>query len=176
MSNITLRRAGRADAEAVIGLIVALAEFENLPPPDAGARARLIEHGFGDSPQFEVLLAEAEGASGPVGYALLLQTYSTFLAQPTLYLEDVFVLPEYRKRGIGKALLRLAVRTAFERGCGRMEWTCLDWNTNAQALYERMGARRLPEWYLYRMTRDAMAQMLEDGKMEDGKIGGDEDV
>ena len=160
MSNITLRHAGRADSEAVIGLIVALAEFENLPPPDADARARLVEHGFGDSPQFEVLLAEVDGAPGPVGYALLLQTYSTFLAQPTLFLEDVFVLPEYRKRGIGKALLREGVRIAFARGCGRMEWTCLDWNTNAQALYERMGARRMKEWYLYRMTRDAMARML----------------
>ena len=163
MSNITLRRAGRADAEAVLGLIIALAEFEDLPPPDTGAQARLIEHGFGDVPKFEVMLAEVEGAVGPVGYALLLQTYSTFLAQPTLYLEDVFVLPEYRKRGIGKALLRHCVRTAFERGCGRMEWTCLDWNTNAQALYERMGARRMKEWYLYRMTRDAMARMLDEG-------------
>lgn len=165
MSNITLRRAERADAEAVIGLIVALAEFENLPPPNDEARARLIEHGFGDNPKFEVMLAEVEGAPGPVGYALLLQTYSTFLAQPSLYLEDVFVLPEYRKRGIGKALLRHCVRTAFERGCGRMEWTCLDWNTNAQALYERMGARRMKEWYLYRMTRDAMARMLEEGNV-----------
>jgi len=164
MRNITLRRAERADAEAVIGLIVALAEFEDLPPPDEEARARLIEHGFGDEPKFEVLLAEVEGAPGPVGYALLLQTYSTFLAQPSLYLEDVFVLPEYRKRGIGKALLRLGVRTAFERGCGRMEWTCLDWNTNAQAQYERMGARRLSEWYLYRMTREAMARMLEENE------------
>lgn len=164
MSDITLRHAGRADAEAVIGLIVALAEFENLPPPDAEAQARLVEHGFGDLPQFEVLLAEVDGAPDPVGYALLLQTYSTFLAQPTLYLEDVFVLPEHRHRGIGKALLREGVRTAWERGCGRMEWTCLDWNTNAQALYERMGARRLSEWYLYRMTRDSMARMLgEDG-------------
>lgn len=163
MSNITLRRAERADAEAVIGLIVALAEFEDLPPPDEEARARLIAHGFGDSPKFEVMLAEVEGAPGPVGYALLLQTYSTFLAQPSLYLEDVFVLPEHRKRGIGKALLRRCVQTAFERGCGRMEWTCLDWNTNAQALYERMGARRMKEWYLYRMTRDAMAQMLAEG-------------
>ena len=163
MSNITLRRAGRADAEAVLGLIIALAEFEDLPPPDAGAQARLIEHGFGDVPKFEVMLAEVDGAVGPVGYALLLQTYSTFLAQPTLYLEDVFVLSEYRKRGIGKALLRHCVRTAFERGCGRMEWTCLDWNTNAQALYERMGARRMKEWYLYRMTRDAMARMLDEG-------------
>lgn len=169
MSHTTLRRAGRADAEAVIGLIVALAEFENLPPPDAGARARLVEHGFGDDPRFEVVLAEVAGAPAPVGYALLLQTYSTFLAQPSLYLEDVFVLPEYRKRGIGTALLRHGVRLAFERGCGRMEWTCLDWNTNAQAMYEHMGARRMREWYLYRMTRDAMARMLE----EDTIVGKD---
>ncbi len=160
MTNITLRRAERADADAVIGLIIALAEFENLPPPDAAAQARLIEHGFGDTPQFEVMLAEVEGAPGPVGYALLLQTYSTFLAQPSLYLEDVFVLPEYRKQGIGTALLRHCVQTAHERGCGRMEWTCLDWNTSAQALYDRLGARRMKEWFLYRMTRPAMEKML----------------
>ena len=115
MTNITLRRAERADADAVIGLIIALAEFEDLPPPDAGAQARLIEHGFGDAPKFEVMLAEVEGAPGPVGYALLLQTYSTFLAQPSLYLEDVFVLPEHRKQGIGTALLRFCVQTAHER-------------------------------------------------------------
>ncbi len=161
MTNITLRRAERGDAEAVIGLIVALAEFENLPPPDEAARARLVEHGFGDAPKFEVMLAEVNDAPGPVGYALLLQTYSTFLAAPSLYLEDVFVLPDYRKRGIGTALLRFCVQTASERGCGRMEWTCLDWNTNAQAMYERMGARRMKEWFLYRMTRPAMAALLE---------------
>lgn len=161
MSNTTIRRAGRADAEAVIGLIVALAEFENLPPPDSEAQARLREHGFGDQPKFEVLLAETEGATGPVGYALLFPTYSTFLAKPSLYLEDVFVLPDYRRRGIGKALLRECARAAHEGGYGRLEWTCLDWNTNAQAVYKRMGARQMKEWYLYRMTRDAMQQMLE---------------
>ena len=160
MTNISLRRAERADADAVIGLIIALADFENLPPPDDAAQARLLEHGFGDAPKFEVMLAEVEGAPGPVGYALLLQTYSTFLAQPSLYLEDVFVLPDYRRQGIGKALLRHCVQTALERGCGRLEWTCLDWNTNAQALYERMGARRMNEWLLYRMTRPAMETML----------------
>ena len=160
MSSITLRRAGRADAEAVIGLILALAKFENLPPPDADAQARLVTHGFGDTPHFEVLLAEVEGAPGPVGYALLFPTYSTFLAQPTLYLEDLFVLPDFRRRGIGKALLREGVRLAFERGCGRMEWTCLDWNTSAQEVYDRLGAHRLSEWYVYRMTRDVMARML----------------
>ena len=157
----TIRRAGRADAVAVIGLIVALAQFENLPPPDEEAQARLREHGFGDSPKFEVLLAEVEGGPGPVGYALLFPTYSTFLAQPSLYLEDVFVLPDYRRRGIGKALLRRCVQSARDGGYGRLEWTCLDWNTNAQAVYKRMGARQMKEWYLYRMTRDAMQALLE---------------
>ena len=161
MSKITLRRAERADAEAVIGLIIALAGFEELPPPDAGAQARLREHGFGENPKFEVILAELEDAPGPVGYALLFPTYSTFLAQPSLYLEDLFVLPEYRHRGIGQALLKHCGGLAQERGCGRMEWTCLDWNTNAQAVYERMGACRLNEWYLYRLTRDAMPRLLE---------------
>lgn len=160
MTNITLRRAERADAETVVGLIIALAEFENLPPPDAEAQARLMEHGFGDAPKFEVMLAEVEGAPGPVGYALLFPTYSTFLARPSLYLEDLFVLPEYRKRGIGSALVRYCVRSAQERGFGRLEWTCLDWNTSAQAMYEGMGARRLKEWFLYRMTQDAMQKMI----------------
>ncbi len=161
MSKINIRQAGPTDAEAVIGLIVALAGFEDLPPPDAEAQARLREHGFGANPKFEALLAEVDDSPGPVGYALLFPTYSTFLAQPSLYLEDLFVLPDYRGRGIGQALLRHCVRLAFERGCGRMEWTCLDWNANAQAVYERMGARRLNEWYLYRLTRDAMARLLE---------------
>ena len=160
MTNITLRRAEREDAETVIGLIIALAEFENLPPPDAEAQARLREDGFGDTPKFEVVLAEAEGAAGSVGYALLFPTYSTFLARPSLYLEDLFVLPEYRKRGIGKALLRHCVRAAHERGFGRLEWSCLDWNTNAQAMYESLGARRMKEWFLYRMTQEAMQKML----------------
>ena len=161
MTNITLRRAMREDAEIVIGLIIALAEFENLSPPDADAQVRLREDGFGDAPRFEVMLAEVEGVPSPVGYALLFPTYSTFLARPSLYLEDLFVLPEHRKRGIGKALLRYCVRIAHERSFGRLEWSCLDWNTNAQAMYESLGARRMKEWFLYRMTQEAMQTMLD---------------
>lgn len=155
---IVIRRAERTDAETLIGLITALAEFEHLPPPDADAQARLIEHGFGPAPKFEAYLAESDGV--PVGYAFLFETYSTFLARPTLYLEDLFVLPEYRRRGIGKALLRFCIALAHERGCGRMEWTCLDWNVNAQQVYEGLGAKRMAEWYLYRLTREAMAAHL----------------
>jgi GNAT superfamily N-acetyltransferase len=151
---VSIRRAQRADAPALLRLIVALAEFEKLPPPDTAAQERLIEHGFGERPKFEAWLAFGEGAETPVGYSIFFETYSTFLANPTLYLEDIFVLPNYRDRGIGSALLQHAIQIAHERGCGRMEWTCLDWNNKAQAVYERLGARHLSEWYLYRLTRE----------------------
>jgi GNAT superfamily N-acetyltransferase len=151
---VSIRRAQRADAPALLRLIVALAEFEKLTPPDAAAQERLIEHGFGERPKFEALLAFWEGAETPVGYSIFFETYSTFLANPTLYLEDIFVLPNYRNRGIGSALLQHAIQIAHERGCGRMEWTCLDWNNKAQAVYDRLGARHLSEWYLYRLTRE----------------------
>ena len=84
-------------------------------------------------------------------YAIFFETYSSFLARPGFYLEDLFVLPEYRGSGIGSALLQLCVRLASERHCGRMEWACLDWNTKAQCVYESMGARRLSEWFVYRL-------------------------
>ena len=105
METPIIRCAERADADSLLALITALADFEHLTPPDDEARARLIEHGFGDRPKFEAYLAEVQGAPGPVGYAFIFETYSTFLAKPTLYLEDLFVLPDYRKRGVGKALL-----------------------------------------------------------------------
>jgi GNAT superfamily N-acetyltransferase len=155
-----LRRATRVDAPALLELIVALAQFEKIPAPTAAEQQRLIEHGFGDRPRFEAWLAFWADVPKPVGYAVLLETYSTFRASPTLYLEDLFVLPPYRRRGIGSALLRHCIQTAHERGCERMEWTCLDWNKKAQAVYERIGARHLSDWYLYRLTRDGMEKLL----------------
>ena len=128
--SINIRRAGPEDADTLLELITALAEYEHLAPPDANARTRLIEHGFGQRPRFETYLAEIDGA--PVGYALVFETYSTFLARPSLYLEDLFVRPEARRRGAGTALLRHLAWEAVERGCGRMEWTVLDWNELAQ--------------------------------------------
>jgi len=153
---LTIRRADAHDADALLGLITALAHFEDLPPPDQSARERLIAHGFGERPKFEAFLAELPEASSPVGYALIFETYSTFLARPTLYLEDLFVLPDYRRRGIGKALLDYCIALARERGCGRMEWACLTWNTNAQAVYEGLGAQHMSGWMLYRLTGDAL--------------------
>jgi GNAT superfamily N-acetyltransferase len=156
---ISIRRAVREDGPALIKLIIALAEFEKLTPPDAEAQRRLLEDGFGERPRFETWLAFCPEVSEPVGYALVLETYSSFLARPSLYLEDIFVLPEHRGRGAGSALLRHCIRLAHERECGRVEWTCLDWNTKAQLFYDRLGARKLSEWYLYRLTRDSIERL-----------------
>lgn len=165
--SFTIRRAKRTDAPALLRLVCALAEFEKLDPPDAEAQQRLIEDTFGEKPRIESWLAFAEDHAEPVGYAIILETYSSFLARPTLYLEDVFVLPEFRKRGIGGAFLRHCVALAHERGCGRMEWTCLDWNTSAQCVYEqKLGAQRMSEWFLYRLTRPAMERYLGDSAAE----------
>jgi GNAT superfamily N-acetyltransferase len=169
-ASIQLRPATQADAAGLINLIIALANFEELAPPDEEAQKRLIEHAFGERKYFEPWLAFVEGHTEPVAYALIFTTYSSFLAKPTLYLEDLFVLPEYRKQGIGGALLRQVVQLADERGCGRVEWTALDWNVNAQQVYEqKVGARRMSEWYLYRMTQKEIAKYL--GKAEPDKQG-----
>ena len=160
MAPFTWRRATHADAEDLLELIIALADFEKLLPPDAEGRQRLIEHGFGERPKFESWLGFWHGVEKPVAYAVLFDAYSTFRAEPTLYLEDLFVLPEYRKRGIGAAFLRQCVRMAYDRGYGRMEWTCLDWNTRAQSFYDALGAQRLSEWYLYRLTREDMSKLV----------------
>ena len=156
-----LRAATPADAEGFIRLIVGLAEFEKLDPPDALAQARLLEDAVGEKPRFEAWLAFVDGEAEPVGYAIFLETYSSFLALPSIYIEDVFVLEAWRKRGIGGALLKKAVELAHERGCGRVEWTALDWNVNARQVYEqRLGAKHMNEWCLYRMTREEMGRYL----------------
>ncbi len=153
-SRFHLRPARPADAPAVIDLICALAEFEHLPPPDAAGQARLLEHGFGPKPRFETWVAEVPGQPNPVGYAIIFETYSTFEARPTIYIEDIFVLPQFRGLGIGTGFLKQCLSLAQERDCGRMEWTCLDWNRRAQCVYESLGAKPMKEWILYRLTRD----------------------
>ena len=166
-TTITIRRATPDDATAVIDLINALAKFEHLNGPAGDAHARFLEYGFGPSPKFECWLAEKpDEGSKAVGYVVIYNTFSTFLLKPGLYLEDVFVLPEYRRLGIGTLLLTHAIELAVERGCGRLEWACLDWNLNAQAVYDGIGARRMHDWLLYRMTQDTMAGYLHVGSSE----------
>jgi len=159
---IELRPLAREHVAAFCQLVIALAEFEKLPPPDEAAQARLIEDALGARPRIEVWLAFVNEDVEPSGYMILVETYSSFLALPTLYLEDLFVLPERRKGGVGGALLKKVVSLAHERNCGRVEWTALDWNVNAQQVYEqRIGAKRMSEWLLYRMTREDMQRLLD---------------
>jgi GNAT superfamily N-acetyltransferase len=149
-----IRPATAADVPAIVQLIRALSEYEKLSHQVVVDEARLREHLFGARPYAEVLLAEDAGRV--VGYALYFHSYSTFLGRPSLYLEDLFVLPDQRGRGHGKALLARLARLAVERDCGRFEWMVLDWNTPAIQFYEALGAALVPEWKLCRMTGDAL--------------------
>jgi GNAT superfamily N-acetyltransferase len=153
---LTIRKALPADGPVILSLIRALADFEKLDPPDEAAQQRLLADAFAERPRFDVFLAEIENR--PVGYAFIFETYSTFLARPTLYLEDLFVLPEYRQQRVGYALFRHCAAEAAHRGCGRMEWTVLDWNTNAINFYERQGANHMREWLHYRLDETGIAQ------------------
>ena len=144
-----VRFARREDAPAFIALIRALADFEKLVGPDDAAAARLVEDGFGAAPRFEVLVAEVDGQVS--AYAIFFPTYSTFRARPTLFLEDLFVHPRARRRGVASAMLARLRELATERGCGRFEWNVLDWNVDAQKLYDGVGARMLNDWRLYRL-------------------------
>lgn len=159
---INIRPAAESDFGTLIGLIDALAGYEELAPPDEPARERLKRDGFGPAPRFNAYLAEVDGR--PVAYAITYDTYSSFLARPTLYLEDIFVLPEARGRGVGKAIFRHLVRAAREGGYGRMEWVVLDWNQPAIDFYERLGGRRLREWHTYRLETDEMDRLLAGGE------------
>jgi len=163
MSNLpnilpTIRKATRDDAPALLALIDALAAYEKLDPPDSVAKERLIKDMSGDRPRFEAYLAEVSGRA--VGYAFVFETYSSFLALPTLYLEDIFVLPEWRGKNVGYALFIAMAAEALRRGCGRMEWAVLDWNQIAIDFYKRLGAAHLSEWQHYRMGRDQLERLL----------------
>jgi len=148
MPELLVRRALPSDGPAYVALVRALAEFEQLPPPDDAAAARLIADAFADPPRYELWVIDEGGEL--LAYAVTFTTYSTFLALPSLFLEDLFVHPRARRRGIATAVLARLEAEARARGCGRFEWMVLDWNTDAQALYERIGADLLPDWRLVR--------------------------
>ncbi len=153
--NVTIRQMLPEDGLAFVGLIDALADYENLDRPDADAKARLLVDAFSERPRFEVRLAEVDGVVA--GYAFFFMTYSSFLAKPLLYLEDIFVLTEHRGVGAGKALFDACVTEARTRGCGRMEWRVLTWNEPAIAFYRRRGAQNLEEWHTFRLDGAALS-------------------
>ncbi|WNN91981.1 GNAT family N-acetyltransferase [Gloeocapsopsis dulcis] len=154
-SELRLRPATPDDVTVLFDLIQALAEYETLSHAVTGSAEALQEHLFSTHPYVEAIIAEVQGKA--VGFALFFHNYSTFLTQPGIYLEDLFVLPEYRRQGIGKALIRYLAQLAVERGCGRLEWSVLDWNEPALAFYRRMGASILPDWRICRVTGEAIA-------------------
>jgi GNAT superfamily N-acetyltransferase len=151
---IRVRPAVAADAQRLLSLVDALADYERLERPSAEARERLVRDGFGGAPRFQAYLAEREGRV--VAYAITFETYSSFLALPTLYLEDIFVLPAERRAGVGEQIFRYLAGEALRRGCGRMEWVVLDWNKPAIEFYEKIGGERLGEWMTYRLTADKL--------------------
>lgn len=152
-----IRPASRADLGVIAQLIRALAEYERLSDKVVFREDQLREHLFGSRPYAEVLLAEENGVV--VGFALFFHNFSTFLGQPGIYLEDLFVMPEFRGKGHGKALLQALSRLAVERGCGRLEWAVLTWNEPAIEFYKSMGAVPMNDWYVYRLSGEALDGM-----------------
>src|SRR5437763_14372266 len=152
-----VRRAVREDGGVLLGLIRDLAEYERLKPPDPGAQQRLLADIFGPKPRIEAFLVEIEGEA--VGYAIVLETYSSFLARATLYLEDLFVRPDRRRRGAGGAMLRYLAAEAVARGCGRMEWVVLTWNELARGVYRNLGAKELAGWRVCRLDREGLERL-----------------
>jgi len=154
---VAIRAATRGDVPVILELIQGLAEYEKLAHECVATEAALEETLFGARPQGEVIIALADGT--PAGFALFFHNYSTFLARHGIFLEDLFVKPAFRGRGIGKTLLAHLAGIAVERGCGRLEWSVLDWNTDAIQFYESLGARAMDEWTVYRVTGPALAQL-----------------
>ncbi|MFM8769073.1 MAG: N-acetyltransferase family protein [Rubrivivax sp.] len=150
----TLRPAQPADVPAIVGLIRELAEFEQLGHLVVTTPESLQPHLFGAKPAAEAVVAEVEGAV--VAFALFFTNFSTFLGRPGLYLEDLYVQPAHRGTGLGKALLQHLGALAVERGCGRFEWSVLDWNENAIRFYEKMGATVMADWRICRVTGQAL--------------------
>jgi len=157
MDDLRILPARSEDVPIILSLIRALGEYERLSHEIVATEDGLRAWLFGERPAAEVVLASLNDTV--VGFALFFHNFSTFLGRPGLYLEDLFVKPEWRGRGIGQRLLVHLASLAVERGCGRMEWTVLDWNEPALRFYERMGARVMQEWKLCRLTGDSLTHV-----------------
>jgi GNAT superfamily N-acetyltransferase len=154
---LTIREAREADVPVILQFIRELAEYERLPHEVMATEEGLRESLFGPRPYAEVLIADVDGR--PAGFALYFYTYSTFVGRPGLYLEDLYVRPESRRRGIGRAVLRRLARIALERGCGRVEWSVLNWNEPALTFYRSLGAVPVTDWTVQRLTGAALARL-----------------
>ena len=154
---VRIRSGELADVPVIARLIRELARYERLEDQVVMTEERLTDSLFGEHRYAETLIAEDGG--DPVGFALFFHNYSTFLAQPGIYLEDLFVVPEQRGSGVGRALLERLARIAVERGCGRLEWAVLDWNVDAIGFYKRLGATPNADWTVYRLAGEALRSL-----------------
>jgi GNAT superfamily N-acetyltransferase len=154
---LKIRPAAEADAALMLDLIRALAIYEREPDAVTATEADIVRDGFGASPKFRCVIAEWDGQAA--GFAFWFYNYSTWQGQPGLYLEDLFVKPEFRGKGIGKALLLHLAKVASDENCGRFEWSVLDWNTPAIEFYESLGAKLHREWLRMRVEGDALTKL-----------------
>jgi GNAT superfamily N-acetyltransferase len=154
--SVSIRVARQSDVSVLHALIRGLAEYEKLAAQVVGTAQDLQRELFGERPVIEAVIAWDDESA--LGFALYFHNYSTFLARRGLYLEDLFVVPEARGRGIGKALIRHCARVAVKRGCGRFEWAVLDWNRPAIEFYQSIGATMLPDWRICRISGDALTR------------------
>lgn len=152
-SRIAIRQAAIGDVPLLLQLIRELAEFERIPHEVSATEDIIQESLFGDSPAAEALLADCDGT--PAGFVIHFRNFSTFAGKPGLYIEDLYVRPEYRSLGVGKALFTRCASIARERGLGRVEWAVLEWNP-AREFYEHFGARPMDDWILYRLSGDSL--------------------
>ncbi len=157
MGEVRVRAASEADVPLILSFIKELAEYERLSHEVVATEEALREHLFGERPVAEVAIAEDRGEAA--GFALFFHSFSTFLGRPGIYLEDLYVRPEFRGRGVGRALLVHLARLAKERGCGRLEWSVLDWNEPAIGFYRSIGASPVGGWTVYRVTGEALEEL-----------------
>jgi GNAT superfamily N-acetyltransferase len=155
----TIREARPEDCEVLAGLIRDLAIYEKLEHEAKATADDLRRHLFGQRPYAQALIAEVEGQAS--GFALYFSNFSTFKGKPGIYLEDLFVKPEHRGQGIGKALLARLAKIALERDCGRFEWAVLDWNASSIAFYQSLGARPMNDWTVFRVDGEALGKLAE---------------
>lgn len=159
----TIRSATEADVPQILTFIRALATYERAPDAVTATEAGLLRDGFGPNPFYRCLIADED--SQPAGFALYFFNYSTWLGRPGIYLEDLYVLPEFRGRGIGKALLKQVAAVAVEKNCQRLQWVVLDWNKLAIDFYRAIGAEFLDEWRNVRVSGQAIQRLAETGTL-----------
>lgn len=156
---ITIRTASHTDVPLILELIRELATYERAPDQAVATADDLLRDGFSERPKFRAVVAEWDGNAA--GFALFFNNYSTWRGRPGIYLEDLFVRPQFRRRGVGRALLAHLAQTAINEGCARFEWAVLNWNTPAIEFYRSLGAAPLDEWTTLRVTGDALSRLAE---------------